>query len=223
MITSFRVEDATSTRKRTSNNISYKSRGPSVVVNKYPENQHSYGRKLSASGSKFSKRKKQMGNLSDSIPRGITRHSYLVNSPTSFIKIMLSWNHFLVTHVWNQHLKNKKFDTAVLHLRVNDLLNDESQDFAQNLRDNLKQIGLKCKSAGVKRILFSGIVVNNKLTKTYISSVNQRSSNMCRDNSFAFNDNNNMPTSSFFRDGLHLLEIGKCILVNNFIDKLNIF
>ena len=46
---------------------------------------------------------------------------------------------------------------------------------------------------------------------------------MCRDNSFAFNDNNNMPTSSLFRDGLHLLEIGKCILVNNFIDKLNIF
>ena len=125
--------------------------------------------------------------------------------------------------MWNQQLKNKKFDTAVLHLRVNDLLNDESQDFAQNLRDNLKQIGLKCKSAGVKRILFSGIIVNNKLTKTYISSVNQRSSNMCRDNSFAFNDNNNMPTSSLFRDGLHLLEIGKCILVNNFIDKLNIF
>ena len=38
----------------------------------------------------FQKEKKQMGNLSDSIPRGITRHSYLVNSPTSFIKIMLS-------------------------------------------------------------------------------------------------------------------------------------
>ena len=120
------------------------------------------------------------------------------------------------TNIW-------KTKNSVLHLRVNDLLNDESQDFAQNLRDNLKQIGLKCKSAGVKRILFSGIVVNNKLTKTYISSVNQRSSNMCRDNSFAFSDNNNMPTSSLFRDGLHLLEIGKCILVNNFIDKLNIF
>ena len=49
-----RVEDATSTRKRTSNNISYKSRRPSVVVNNYPENQHSYGRKFSASENKFS-------------------------------------------------------------------------------------------------------------------------------------------------------------------------
>ena len=51
-----RAEDATSTRKRTSNNISNKSRRPSVVVNNYPENQHSYGKKFSASESKFSKR-----------------------------------------------------------------------------------------------------------------------------------------------------------------------
>ena len=44
-----KVEDATSTRK--SNNISNKSRRPSVIVNNYSENQHSYGRKSSASES----------------------------------------------------------------------------------------------------------------------------------------------------------------------------
>ena len=53
-----RVEDATSNRKRSNNNTSNKFRRPSVVVNNYPENEHSYGRKSSASGSKFSKRKK---------------------------------------------------------------------------------------------------------------------------------------------------------------------
>ena len=37
-----RVEDATSTRKRTSNNTSNKSQRLSVAVNNYPENQHSY-------------------------------------------------------------------------------------------------------------------------------------------------------------------------------------
>ena len=41
-----RVEDATSTRKRTRNNISSKARRPSVVVNNHPENQHSFGRKF---------------------------------------------------------------------------------------------------------------------------------------------------------------------------------
>ena len=69
-------------------------------------------------------------------------------------------------------LKNKKFDAALLHVGVNDLLNDESQDSVQNLLDNLKQIGLKCKSAGAPTILISGIVVNNKLASAYTSSVN---------------------------------------------------
>ena len=79
-------------------------------------------------------------------------------------------------------LKNQKFDDALLHVGVNDLLNDESQDCVQNLLENLKQTGLKCKSAGVKRALVTRIVVNNKLTNAYVLTVNQRISNMCRDN-----------------------------------------
>ena len=113
-------------------------------------------------------------------------------------------------------LKNKKIDAALQHVGVNDLLNDESQDSVQNLLGNLKQIGLKCKSAGVTRILISGIVVNNKLTSVYISSVNQRISNMCQGNSFVFIDKNTYLT-------LYLLEIGKRILADNFIDNLNNF
>ena len=91
-------------------------------------------------------------------------------------------------------LKSKKIDAALLPVGVNDLLNYESQGSVQNLLDNLKQIGLTCKSAEVKRVLVSGIVVDNKLTSAYISSVNQRVSNMCRDNSFVFIDNNNILT-----------------------------
>ena len=79
-------------------------------------------------------------------------------------------------------LKTKKFETALLRVGVNDLLNGESQYSVQNLLDNLWQIGLKCKSAGVTMILISGTVINNKLTSAYISSVNQCISNMCRDN-----------------------------------------
>ena len=79
---------------------------------------------------------------------------------------MLSLKYFLVTHLKNFYtmeptLKNKKFDVALLYVDVNDLLNDESQDSVRSLLDSFKQIGLKCKSAGVTRILISGIVINN--------------------------------------------------------------
>ena len=98
-------------------------------------------------------------------------------------------------------LKNKKIRPGFTV--CNDLINGESQDSVQNLLDNFKQIGLNCKLTGVARILISGIVVNNKLTSGYISSVNQRISNLYRDNSFVFIESNNIPRSYLFRDGLH--------------------
>ena len=80
-------------------------------------------------------------------------------------------------------MKKTKFEAALIQVGVNDLLNVESQGSVENLAGNLKKIGLKCKSARVKRILISRTVVNNKLTSAYISSVNQRIFDMCRDNS----------------------------------------
>ena len=118
-----------------------------------------------------------------------------MNSTIALIKLMPSWNNFLVAHLksfhtmWNQHCKNKKFDDALLYVGVNDL-NDVSQDSVQKSYWNLKQIDLKCKSAAVKRILIFGIVINNKVANVYISSVNKCISNMCRDNSFVFIGNN---------------------------------
>ena len=70
------VEDATSTRKRTNNNPSNESRKPSVVVNDYPENQNSHGRKSSSYEGKFLKREKQIVIFGDSIPRGIRLHEF---------------------------------------------------------------------------------------------------------------------------------------------------
>ena len=139
-----RVEDATSTRKRTSNNISYKSRRPSVVVNNYPENQHSYGRKFSASESKFSKRKKQIVIFSDSIPRGIKlcEFNYWLHKGYAHLKSFPGGTSKELLYYVEPTLKNKNFGDALLHVGVNDLLNDESQDSVQNLMDNLKQIGL---------------------------------------------------------------------------------
>ena len=135
-----RAEDATSTRKRTSNNISNKSRRPSVVVNNYPENQHSYGRKFSASESKFSKRKKQIVIFSDSMPRGIRlrEFNYWLHKGYAQLKSFPGGTSKELLYYLKPTLKNKKFDDALLQVGVNDLLNDESQDSVQNLLDNLK-------------------------------------------------------------------------------------
>ena len=139
-----RIEDTTSTRKRASNSISNKSRRSSVIVNNYPENQHSYGRKSSASESKFTKRKNQIVVFSDSIPRGIRlrEFNYWLHKVYAQLKSFPGGTSKELLYYVEPTLKNKKFDDALLHVGVNDLLNDESQDSVQNLMDNLKQIGL---------------------------------------------------------------------------------
>ena len=163
--------------------------------------------------------------FSDSIPHGIRlgEFNYWLHKGYAQLKSFPGGTSNELLYYVEPTLQNKNSDDALLHVGVNDLLNDESQDSVQNLLDNLRHIGLKCKSAGVKRVLISAIVINNKLTSAYISSVNQRISNMCRDNSFVFIDNNNIPTSSLLRDSIHLLEVGKNILANYFIDNLNNF
>ena len=112
---------------------------------------------------------------------------------------------------------------TLLHVGVNDLLNDESQDPVQTLLDNLKQIGLKCKSAGVTRILISGIVVNKRLTSAYISSVNQRIL-ICAETTHLFLlTTTTFPHQVSFAMVYTSLKSEKRILANNFIDNLNNF
>ena len=79
------------------------------------------------------------------------------------------------------YVKPTRLYATLPHAGVNDLRNNESQGSVKNLPENLKQIGLKCKSAGVTTILISRIVVNNKMTSAYISRANKSISNICRD------------------------------------------
>ena len=115
-------------------------------MNNFPENQHSYGRKFSASESQFSKRKKQIIIFSDSIRRGIRLREFnywlhkgyiqLKSFPCGISKELLYYVELT--------LKIKNFDDVLLHVGVNDLLNDESQDSVQNLLDlNVNQLELK--------------------------------------------------------------------------------
>ena len=122
-----RVEGATSNRKRTINNISSNTPRPSVVVNSHPENQHSFGRKFSAPESNFSK---TIVIFSDSIPHGIKlrEFNYWLHKGYAQLKSFPGGTSKELLYYVEPTLKNKKFDDALLHVSVNNLLNDESQD-----------------------------------------------------------------------------------------------
>ena len=69
--------------------------------------------------------------------------------------------------------------------------------------------------------MVSAIVINNKMSDSFLGDANKKTAIMCKKNSLVYMDNANIAKSCLFADGLHLVDKKKCILANNFIDFLN--
>ena len=121
-------------------------------------------------------------------------------------------------HYIDIHLEDK-----ILHVGVNDLLNDNSQSNVDNLISNIHKIVEKCKRLGVRNIFVSGWVYTTRVSLPILERVHSLISNYCRENACFYIDNRNIRGFCLYKDGLHLLEVGKKILANNFIVNLNNF
>ena len=72
--------------------------------------------------------------------------------------------------------------STILHVGVNNLLNDISPSSTDNLVSNLDNISNKCKSFGVMDLFVSGIAFNKRLPYTVIKMVNEKMVDMCKKN-----------------------------------------
>ena len=119
-------------------------------------------------------------------------------------------------------LKDRTYNTAIIHVGVNDFLNNKNTNKVDELVNNLKSTAIKCISNGIAKVVVSGIVIN-KMSDSFVADVNKKTAMMSKKNSLVYMDNANIPKSCLFTDGLHLTEMEKRISVNNFIDILNSF
>ena len=71
----------------------------------------------------------------------------------------------------------------------------------------------------LKRLLYP--VLSLLVELEVLIHFNESLKNFCRANGFCFVNNDNISEGNLHKDRLHLLEAGKCILVNNFIDGVN--
>ena len=68
-----------------------------------------------------------------------------------------------ILHYIDVHLKEKLIDTVIIHVGVNDLLNENSQLKINQLIENIKKITQECVSFGVKKIYVSGLVFTTRV------------------------------------------------------------
>ena len=111
------------------------------------------------------------------------------------------------------------FESAILHMGVNDLLKRDSNIDA--VTNNIMKIASECKTYGIKNIFISGLAVNNGLHSDLINTINNALKLDCIEYGLNFIENSNILPDNLWQDGLHLNNSGKVKLLNNFLVSLN--
>ena len=71
---------------------------------------------------------------------------------------------------------------------------------------NLRKISAKCKSYGVKKI-------EKKRKENLLVDINRMIKELCMSDGSEYIDNDNIPRDMLYKDGLHLLDKGKCFFI----------
>ena len=152
---------------------------PSLLINKYPERLTGFSRSSDIPGSKLfsesslpSTHQRNILIFTDSISKGIR-----IREPNSFIKNgkkMISFpgassNENL--HYLGIHLTSSSADTVILHVRVNDLLEDNIQSKTENLGKHFKSVIEKCQKRRIKNVFISGLVYTTRLGLPFLGGL----------------------------------------------------
>ena len=159
----------------------------------------------------------------DSIPKGIniwnlkTRLS-TANCKCSFFGGATSKHfHHYIQPTLNK--KNVKTDIAVLHMGTNGILNAEGDK--DLITESVIDIAKECVRLDVKDVFVSSVMINTRRSSAFISTVNNILQDKCATHQFHFIDNLNIKKEHLWKDGLHLNQSGKDLLMNNFLCSLN--
>ena len=119
--------------------------------------------------------------LGNSIIRGIRVRDFNQQVKNGYVKFKSfpGCNSKEMLHYIEPTLETGFYESAILHVWVNDLLNDKLSSSTDNLISNLVNIVDKCKSFGVVDLFVSGIAFNKRLPYTVIKKVNEKIVDMC--------------------------------------------
>ena len=125
-------------------------------------------------------------------------------------------------HYVDATLQDNLFEVAVIHIGINDIVNNKNSLNTDHVLENIKNIAVKCKRYGEQKVLISGLLTTNRLAQGVIEEVNKLILKMCNIEGYCYLNNDNITRANLFKDGLHLLDTGKQILADNLVFNVNI-
>ena len=167
--------------------------------------------------------------ISDSIPKNLKMKEFnrLSSSGKTYIRAFPGATARQLNHYVQPTLVDDKPDAILIHVGINDLLNNNGKKLIdveiEELEQEIIDIGLRCKEAKVKNILISGITYSTKVDVNTIRRLNDIVKASCELNSFYYINNENVKKEHLWKDGIHLVNSGLVIIAKNFIYGINNF
>ena len=123
-----------------------------------------------------------------------------------------------LNHYIKPTLEEYKYDCAIIHVGINDILRNKNDTDLNNLPDSILEIANTCQNYNIGKIFISALLPS-KRTKVNISQINETLKHL-RNNSI-FAEHKNIGFDDLWADGIYLLNSGKAMLGSNFVSEVN--
>ena len=125
-----------------------------------------------------------------------------------------------VNHHATAALVQHQYDSIIIHVGINDLWNGSS---IEQISKDVIEILQRCRNRIIEKVFVSGIVYCTKVRYQTIKNLNKSLYEEFVKYGFCFIDNGAISENDLSKDGIHLIESGRVIVANNFINHLNNF
>ena len=95
-------------------------------------------------------------------------------------------------HYMDPTLAEGNYDTAIVHVGINDIFNDDRSSKVEKLVLNLEKIAIKLKKYGSKNVCLSGLVFTTRVYLPLLNQVNKCALDICKAHNVSFINNGNI-------------------------------
>ena len=121
----------------------------------------------------------------------------------------------MVEFTSKRSLEEYNYDAVIIHVGIKDILRSKHPG-------NIIKVGNTCQKCNIEKMHISAILPS-KRTNINIFDINRQLRDLCRKDSFEFIDHQQITNKFLWNDGIHLLNTGKSILDQNFVNKVSNF
>ena len=161
--------------------------------------------------------------FSDSIPRGmnIKEINRQIQGGRIHVKAFPGAKSTQLNHYVTPTLEEYSYDAAIIHVGINDILRSK-HDELHKLPENIIKVANTCQKYNIGKIYISAILPSTR-TNINIYDINQKLRDLCMKHKFEFIDHEQITSKFLWNDGIHLLDSGKSILGQNFVNRVSNF